>query len=118
LNLKAKDKTKWAPKGSKDLEAFLAAVENEIMDQIFDNKKSYKPNPKSEAIKVVSKNLKVMSMVAIPTDKMSSFKCIHIYDYKNRAMKHLLKNGKEISRDKLLLVFLQKWSNCWKVLNI
>jgi hypothetical protein len=32
LNLKAKDKTKWVLKGSKDLEVFLAAVEKEIMD--------------------------------------------------------------------------------------
>jgi hypothetical protein len=60
---------------------------------------------KSEDIKAVSKKLKLTRTVAIPTDKMNLFKCIPIDDYKNWAIKHLLKNGKEIPRDKLVLVF-------------
>ena len=75
------------------------------MDRIFEKGKSYKPNPKSKNIKVVKKNLKLTNMVAIPTDKTNWFKCIHIDDYKNWATKHLLKNGKEIPRCKLVQVF-------------
>jgi hypothetical protein len=63
------------------------------MDRIFNKGNGYKPNPKSEDIK------------AVITDKTNLFKCIHIGDYKNWAIKHLLKNGKEIPRDKLVQVF-------------
>jgi hypothetical protein len=47
-----------------------------------------------------------MSTVIIPRDKTNPFKCIHIDDYKNWTIKHLLKNRKkEIPRSKLLQVF-------------
>jgi hypothetical protein len=105
-NLKAKNRTNSrVPKGSKDLEAFLSAVDKEIMDQIFDKGNGYKPKPKLEDIKVVNRNLKFTSTVSIPTDKTNSFKCIHIDDYKNWSIKHLLKNEKEIPRSKLVQVF-------------
>jgi hypothetical protein len=61
-NLKAKDRSNREPKGSDDLEAFLPAVEKEIMDQIFDKGNGYKPYPKSTDIKMVSKNLKLRSI--------------------------------------------------------
>jgi hypothetical protein len=44
MSFKAKDRVNRAPKGSNDLEAFLSAVEKEIMDQIFDKGNGYKPN--------------------------------------------------------------------------
>jgi hypothetical protein len=66
---------------------------------------SYKPNLKSEDIKAVNKNLKLTCAVAIAMDKTKSCMCIHIDDYKNWAIKHLLKNGKEIRRSKLVQVF-------------
>jgi hypothetical protein len=34
---------------------------------------------------------------------MNSFKCIHIDDYKNWAIKYILKNGKEIPRNLVLV---------------
>jgi hypothetical protein len=40
--------------------------------------------------------------VVIPTDKTNSFRCIYIRDYKDWAIKHLLKNGKEIPMRKLI----------------
>jgi hypothetical protein len=104
-NLKAKDRTNRAPKGSEELETFLSAVEKEIMDKIFEKGNGCKSNSKSEDIKAVNKNLKFTSTVVIPTDKTNSFKCIHIEDYKNWTIKHLLKNGKEILRSKLIQVF-------------
>jgi hypothetical protein len=85
----AKDKMKRAPKGTEDLETFfLSVVEKEIMDRIFDNTNGYKPNPKSEDILVVSKNLKLTSIVVIPMDKTNSCKCIHIDYYKNWELGH------------------------------
>ena len=51
---------------------------------------------------MVNKNLKFTTTVVIPTDKTNSFKCIHIEDYKMWTIKHLLKNGKEIPRSKLV----------------
>jgi hypothetical protein len=66
LNLKAKERTKRALKGSEDLEAFLSAMEKEIMDRISNKENGYKPNLKSEDLKVLNKNLKLMSTVVIP----------------------------------------------------
>ena len=57
---------------------------------------------KSEDIKAMNKHLQLTSMVIIPTDKTNSFRYIHIDDYKNWTIKHLLKNGKEIPRSKLV----------------
>jgi hypothetical protein len=96
--LKTKEKIKRAPKGSEDLKAFLLVVEKEIIDWIYDLGNGYKPNLKLEEIKVVNQNLKFTSMAMIPTYKTNSFKCIHIDDYKDWAIKHLLKNVKEITR--------------------
>ena len=104
-NLKAKDRTNRAPKGSDDLEGFLLAVEKEMMDRIVEKGNGYKPNLKSKDIQAVNKNLKLTIVVVIPKDKTNSFKCIHVDDYKNWATKHLLKNGKEIPRSKLIQVF-------------
>jgi hypothetical protein len=105
LNLKAKERTKKLPRGSEDLEACLSAVEKESMDKIFDKGNGYEPNLKSEDIKAVNKNLKLTSTVIISMDKTNSFRCIHIDDYENWMIKHLLKNGKEIPRSKLVQVF-------------
>jgi hypothetical protein len=49
-------------------------MEKEIMDIIYDKGNGYKPNPKSEDIKAVHKNLKLTSTVIIPMDKTNSFK--------------------------------------------
>jgi hypothetical protein len=53
----------------------------------------------------VNKNLKLTSPVVIPMDKTNSFRCIHIDDYENWMIKHLLKNGNELPRSKLVQVF-------------
>jgi hypothetical protein len=71
--LRAKEKTKRAPKGSEDLKAFLTAVQREIVDRVFDKGNSYKLNPKSEDLKNICKNLQDMRTVAIPMDKTNSF---------------------------------------------
>jgi hypothetical protein len=76
----------------------------------------YNLNLKSEEIKVVNKNFKFTSTVVIPTDKTSSCKCIHIDNYKDWAIKHLLKNGKKIPRSKRSKS-LKKQTSYWKVLN-
>jgi hypothetical protein len=83
LSSKAKERTKRAPRGPEDLEAFLSGVEKQIMDKIFDTGNGYRPNLKSEDVKMVNKNLKLTSTVVIPTDKTNLFRCIHIDDYKN-----------------------------------
>jgi hypothetical protein len=82
-NLKAKERTKRAPRGTEDLQAFLSAVEKQIMDKIFDKGNGYRLNLKSEDVKMVNKNLRLMSTVVIPTDKTNSFRCIHLNDYEN-----------------------------------
>jgi hypothetical protein len=46
-NLKTKERTKRAPRSTGDLEAFLSAVEKQIMDKIFDKGNGYRPNLKS-----------------------------------------------------------------------
>jgi hypothetical protein len=104
LNLRAKEKLKRAPKGSEDLEAFLSAVQQEIIDRVFDKGNVYSPNLKLEVLKNVCKNLQDTKTVAIPTDKTDSFECIDIRVYKDWATKHLLKNGKEILRSNLVQV--------------
>jgi hypothetical protein len=103
-NLRAKEKLKRAPKGSEDLEAFLLAVQREIIDRVFDKVNGYVPNEKSQDLKDVCKGLQDTNTVVIPTDKTNSFRCIHIRDYQDWATKHLLKNGKEIPRSKLVEV--------------
>jgi hypothetical protein len=45
-----------------------------------------------------------MSTVVIPIDKTNAFKCIYINDYKDWAISHLMKNGEEILRSKLVQV--------------
>jgi hypothetical protein len=75
--LRAKEKMNRVMKGSEDLKAFLSAVEREIFDHIFDKGNAYKPNLKSEDLKNAC-NLQDAQMVAIPTDKTNSFKCINI----------------------------------------
>jgi hypothetical protein len=102
--LRAKEKIKRAPKGSEDLEAFLSAVQREIINRVFEKRNEYSPNRKSENLTNACKNLQDTTTVAIPTDKTNSFKCIHIQDYKDWTIKHLLKNGKVIPRSKLIEV--------------
>jgi hypothetical protein len=80
-------------------------VEKQIIDKIFDKGNGYRPNLKSEDVKMMNKNLKLTSIAIIPTDKTNLFRCIHIGNYKNWTIKHLLKNGKEIPRSKLVQVF-------------
>jgi hypothetical protein len=76
------------------------------MDKIVNRGNGYKlANLKSEDIKAVNKNLKVLSTVVISMDKTNSFRCIHIDHYKNWMIKYLLKNGKEIPRSKLVQVY-------------
>jgi hypothetical protein len=105
LNIKAKERTKRAPRFSKDLKAFLATVEKEIMDKVFNKGNGYKQNLKLEDIKVVNKNMKLTSTVIIPRDKTDLFRCIHNDHYKDWTIKHLLKNGKEIPRSKFVKGF-------------
>ena len=95
-----------APKGSKDLEAFLfLAVQRELIDHVFTKGGGYKLNLKSEKLKVLCKNLQDRKMVTIPADKTNYFKCIlDIRDYIDWAIKHLLKSRKEIPRSKLVQV--------------
>jgi hypothetical protein len=79
-DLKAKERTKRAPRGTEDLEAFLSAVEKQIMDKIFDKGNGYRPNLKSEYVKMVNKNLKLTSTVIISTDKTNLFRFqVHPY---------------------------------------
>jgi hypothetical protein len=93
------------PKGSKDLEAFLLVVQKERIDCIVHKGNIYKPNLKSENLKnACNKNLQDAKMVTIPMDKTNYFKCIGIRDYKEWAIKHLLKSGKEIPRSKQVQV--------------
>ena len=105
-NLRAKEKVKRAPRGSEDLEAFLSAVQRVIIDQVFEKRDmkdgGRKPNLHSDNLKNCCKNLRDTKTVVIPTDKTNSFRCIDIRDYKDWAIKHLLKNGKEIPRSKLI----------------
>ena len=103
-NLRAKEKIKRAPKGSEGLEAFLSAVQRVIIDQVFEKREmkdgGRKPNTHSENLKNCCKNLEGTKTVVIPTDKTNSFRCVDIRDYKDWAIKHLLKNGKDIPRSK------------------
>jgi hypothetical protein len=46
-----------------------------------------------------------MSTVVIPTNKTNLFRGIHIDDYENWMIRHLLKNGMQIPRSKLVQVF-------------
>jgi hypothetical protein len=103
--LRAKEKIKRAPKGSEDLEDFLSATQIVIIDQVFEKREgndSGKLNIHSENLKNCCKNLEGTKTVVIPTDKTNSFRCVDIRDYKDWAIKHLLKNGKEIPKSKLV----------------
>jgi hypothetical protein len=80
------------------------ANQQEIIDTVFDKVNGYAPNKKSQDLKDLCKGLQDTKTVVIPPDKTNSFRCIHICDYQDWAIKRLLKNGKEIPRSKLVEV--------------
>jgi hypothetical protein len=65
-----------------------------------DNK--YKLNARAKEIRDIAKQVSNQDRIIVPTDKMNSLTVMQTEDYRQKVLKHLIKNGKEISRERLI----------------
>ena len=88
-NLRPQRRT-YAPRGTPAVESFLKDVERTLLSDVeshFAQPKRYVA--KNAEISQMTKLLGRSSLVAIPTDKTNSFRCIQVKDYNRWVSQHL-----------------------------
>jgi hypothetical protein len=101
-NLNPSDSKSRAPKGTDQLEAFIADMETQLIETALNENNKYKPNARAKEIRDIAKQMSEQDHIIVPTDKTNSFTVMQTDDYKQKVLKHLLKDGKEISRERLI----------------
>jgi hypothetical protein len=98
--LKPTEKKSRAPKGSDQLESFISDMEEHLIELALDPNNKYKPNERAKEIRDIAKQVSDQDHIIVPTDKTNSFSVMPTEEYKQKVLRHLLKDGKEISREK------------------
>jgi hypothetical protein len=83
-----------APKGIDKLEAFIADVEAHLIGLALDKDRA------KEIRDIAAQTSDQDHVIVAPTGKMSSFTIMQTDKYKQKALRHLLKDGKEIQRER------------------
>jgi hypothetical protein len=96
MNLKPSESNKSrAPKGTDQLEAFIADMETQLIQMTLDINNKYKPNARAKEIRDIIAKLQQVSEhqdhIIVPTNKTNSFTVMQTDDYKQKVLKHLLK---------------------------
>lgn len=101
--LKPTNPKSQAPEGSRELEAFLKMLEEEILRQSIDDadNNNKKESAKSSKVNKTLTKLKTSTLVVVPTDKTNSFRTMETEKYKIEVLKHLESGAKEVPRAKL-----------------
>jgi hypothetical protein len=97
------EKKSRAPKGSDQLESFISDMEEHLIELALDPNNKYKPNERAKEIQDIAKQVSDQYHFIVPTDKTNSFSVMPTEEYKQKVLRHLLKDGKEISRERLIL---------------
>jgi hypothetical protein len=103
-NLKPSESKSRALKGTDQLEACITDMETQLIQLALyeNNNNKYKPNSRAKEIRDIAKQVSEQDCIIVPTDKRNSFTVMQTEDYKQKVLKHLLKDGKEISRERLI----------------
>jgi hypothetical protein len=101
--LKPTEKKSRAPKGSDQLESFIPDMEEHLIELALDPNNKYKPNERAKEIRDIAKQVSNQDHIIVPTDKTNSFSVMPTEEYKQKFLRHLLKDGQEISGERLIL---------------
>jgi hypothetical protein len=63
-----------------------------------DDKNTYRPNARSQEIRDLANQVAESNNLIVPTDKTNSFTTMEVNEYKQKVIRHLLKDGKVIPR--------------------
>jgi hypothetical protein len=73
-----------------------------LIDLALDDKNTYHPNARSQEIRDLTNQVAESNNLIIPTDKTNSFTTMEVNEYKQKVViRHLLKDGKVIPRERL-----------------
>ena len=92
------------------IETFLKAVERRVMAIAFAYKEQQMEDDKSREIRLLEEKLKSPrnnNSIVVPTDKTGCFRTMDVEEYVRQMTNHLLVNGKEVSRAKVVAAHSQ-----------
>jgi hypothetical protein len=85
------------------LETFIADMDTQLIELALDENNKYKPNERAREIRDIAKKVSDQDHIIVPTtNKTNVFTVMQTDDYKQKVLKHLLKDGKAISRERLI----------------
>jgi hypothetical protein len=71
-------------------------METTLIELALDDKNAYRPNARSQEIRDLANQVAESNNLIIPTDKTNSFTTMEVNEYKQKVIRHLLKDGKVI----------------------
>jgi hypothetical protein len=93
-----------APKGLDKLKAFIMDLQDALVSQVLQcGDDYYQHNQRAQYIQALAKEDSAADQVIVPTDKTNSFVLMDARIYKQKVLRHLLKDGKEIPLSRLVL---------------
>jgi hypothetical protein len=78
-------------------------MEEHLIELALDPNIKYKPNERAKESRDIAKQVSDQDHIIVPTDKTNPFSGMPTEEYKQKVLRHLLKDGKEISRERLIL---------------
>jgi hypothetical protein len=99
---------KAGPLGSVEVEAFLKAVDREVLGNLSKEPREGRGGGFiANEIKLLEQTLERSSLVVVPTDKTNSFKAIPLQDYIRLMESHIASAAIEVPRGRLLEIHLE-----------